>query len=43
MINREIEVPQGLDLSSLFGSFDDNIILLEIALSVNIAQRVNAL
>lgn len=43
MINREIEVPQGLDLSSLFGSFDENIKLLEKALSVNIAQRDNAL
>lgn len=43
MINREIEVPQEVDLSALFGSFDENVKLLEKALSVSIAQRDNAL
>ncbi len=43
MINREIEVPQEVDMSALFGSFDENIKLLEKALSVSIAQRDNAL
>lgn len=43
MINREIEVSQEIDLSALFGSFDENVKLLEKALSVNIAQRDNAL
>ncbi len=43
MINRQIEVPQEVDLSALFGSFDENIKLLEKALAVNIASRDNAL
>ncbi len=43
MINRQIEVPQNVDLSSLFGSFDENVRMLEKALSVNIAARDNAL
>lgn len=43
MINREIEVPQEVDLSSLFGNFDENVRMMEKALSVSIAQRDNAL
>ncbi len=43
MINRQIEVPQGIDLSSLFGSFDENVRMLEKALAVSIASRDNAL
>ena len=43
MTNRQIEVPQEVDLSSLFGSFDENIRMLEKALAVNIASRDNAL
>lgn len=43
MINRQIEIPQEIDLSSLFGSFDENIRMLEKALSVNISTREGAL
>ena len=43
MINRQIEVPQEVDLASLFGNFDENIKMLDKALSVNIASRDNAL
>lgn len=43
MINRQIEVPEEVDLSSLFGNFDENMKLLEKALSVNVAARENAL
>ncbi|MGN0149872.1 MAG: PhoH family protein [Clostridia bacterium] len=43
LINRQIEVPEEVDLSSLFGNFDENMKLLEKALSVNVAARENAL
>lgn len=43
MINRQIEVPQEVDLASLFGNFDENVKMLDKALSVNIASRDNAL
>ena len=43
MINRQIEVPQQTDLSALFGSFDENIKLLEKALAVNVRAKDNAL
>lgn len=43
MINRLIEVSDGVDLSSLFGSFDENMKMLERALSVSVASRDNAL
>lgn len=43
MINRQIEVPQQMDLSALFGSFDENIRLLEKALAVNVRAKDNAL
>ncbi len=36
-------MPQDVDLSSLFGNFDENVRMLEKALSVNIAARDNAL
>lgn len=43
MINRLIEVSDEVDLSSLFGSFDENMKMLERALSVSVAARDNAL
>ena len=43
MINRQIEVPQEVDLASFFGNFDENVKMLDKALSVNIASRDNAL
>lgn len=43
MINRLIEVSDKVDLSSLFGSFDENMKMLERALSVSVASRDNAL
>lgn len=43
MINRQIEVSDGADLSALFGSFDENIKLLEKTLSVNVRARDNSL
>lgn len=39
LINRQIEVPQEVDLASLFGNFDENVKMLDKALSVNIASR----
>lgn len=43
MINRQIEVPQETDISSLFGSFDGNIKLIEKSLLVNVKAKDNAL
>lgn len=43
MINRQIEVSDGADLSALFGSFDENIKLLEKTLSVSVRARDNSL
>lgn len=43
MINRHIEVSEETDLSLLFGSFDENIKMLEKALSVTVAARDGAL
>lgn len=43
MINRQIEVSDGADLSALFGSFDENIKLLEKSLGVNVRARDNSL
>jgi len=40
---RQIQIPEGLDISALFGSFDANVKLLEKALAVNIACRENVL
>lgn len=43
MIQREIEVPESVDVSALFGSFDDNIKLLEKTLNVSVALKENTL
>ena len=43
MINRQFEVSDGADLSALFGSFDENIKLLEKSLGVNVRARDNSL
>ena len=43
MINRQIEVSDGADLSALFGSFDENIKLLEKTLSISVRARDNSL
>lgn len=43
MLTRHIEISDGIDLSSLFGSFDGNIKILEKALGVNIGARDNAI
>lgn len=43
MINRQIEIPQETDISSLFGSFDGNMRLIEKSLLVNVKARDNAL
>lgn len=43
MINRQIEVPQETDISSLFGSFDGNMKLIEKSLLVNVKAKDNAL
>lgn len=42
-MTRHIEISDGIDLSSLFGSFDGNIKILEKALGVNIGARDNAI
>ena len=39
MITRQIEVPQEIDVAGLFGSFDENVKLLEKSLSVTIVSR----
>ena len=43
LINRQIEVSESIDLSALFGSFDENIKLLEKSLGVNVRARDNSL
>ncbi|MDD6214991.1 MAG: PhoH family protein [Firmicutes bacterium] len=43
MNQRQIEIPQEIDLASLFGSFDANIKLLEKSLEVAITSRDNML
>lgn len=43
MINMNIEVPEQSDLSALFGSFDENIKLIEKTLAVNVKAKDNAL
>lgn len=43
MINREIEVLETTDMAALFGSFDENIRLLEKSLSVSVKAKDNAL
>ena len=39
MINRQIEVPQEVDLASLFGNFDENIKLIEDTLKIDVILR----
>lgn len=41
MNQRQIEIPEGIDISEFFGDFDSNVKLLEKALSVNIYGRDN--
>lgn len=43
MTNRQIEVPQQADLAALFGSFDENIRLLEKSLGVGVKAKDSAL
>ncbi len=43
MINRKIDVSEDMDLAPLFGSFDENIKLIEKALNVNVTSRENSL
>ncbi len=43
MVTRQIEVPQNTDLSLLFGSFDENIKLIEKSMAVNVRAKDNAL
>jgi phosphate starvation-inducible PhoH-like protein len=43
LINMKIEVPEQSDLSALFGSFDENIKLIEKTLAVNVKAKDNAL
>ena len=43
MINRQLEAAEGVDLAPLFGSFDENMKLIEKAFNVSVNQRENAL
>ena len=43
LINRKIDVSEDMDLAPLFGSFDENIKMIEKALSVTISARENSL
>ena len=43
MINRKIDVSEDMDLAPLFGSFDENVKLIEKALNVSITSRGNSL
>jgi phosphate starvation-inducible PhoH-like protein len=43
LINRKIDVSEDMDLAPLFGSFDENIKLIEKALNVNVTSRENSL
>ncbi len=42
-MTRQIEIPEGCDLSALFGSFDSNVKLLEKSLNVKITGRDNVI
>ncbi len=42
-MTRQIEIPEGSDLSALFGSFDSNVKLLEKSLNVKITGRDNVI
>ena len=43
MTNRHIDLPQGTDMAALFGSFDENIKLIEHSMGVTVFARENAL
>lgn len=43
MINRQLEITEGIDLAPLFGSFDENMKLIEKAFGVSVFQRENTL
>lgn len=43
MINRKIDVSEEMDLAPLFGSFDENIKLIEKGLNVTVVARENSL
>lgn len=43
MINRQLETAEDVDFAPLFGSFDENIKLIEKAFGVNVSQRDHAL
>lgn len=43
MTNRQIEIPERADIAAIFGSFDENVKLIEKALNVTISARENAL
>lgn len=43
MIVRKIDIAEDMDLAPLFGSFDENMKLIEKALNVNVASRGNSL
>ena len=43
MINRQIEVPENVEMAQIFGSFDENMKLVEKALNVNVAARDGSL
>lgn len=41
MLLNQIEIPEGIDISALFGSFDSNLKLLEKSLGVSVLSRDN--
>ena len=43
MLIRQIEIQENIDISLLFGSFDENMKLLEKSLNVTVAPRDNTL
>ena len=43
MINRQLEAAEGVDFAPLFGSFDENMKLIEKAFNLSVHQRDNAL
>ena len=43
MINRQLEAAEGVDFAPLFGSFDENMKLIEKAFNISVHQRDNAL
>ena len=43
MYERQIEIPEGIDVSDFFGDFDSNVKLLQKAFTVNISGRNNVI